>query len=679
MQGKERSIGLRIPMPVGKPSKEKKNMDVEQQGRPAVESPVPEPQTPAIEYDSDDEHPHPHPGAHQRRASWFSGHHSPDRAHWKKTWWEDVRVGDFVKIHDNESFPADILICATSEDENVAFVETKNLDGETNLKSRNGVPGLTHLRNARACADERHKFRLDLDKPDTNMYRLNGAVVFNRTSEDDEISADQEKERKVPIDLQMTLLRGTVLRNTKWVIGLVLFTGTDTKIVLNSGGTPSKRSRVERQMNPQVFINLALLGVAATVCAIADSVLEHREYPEGAPWLYADNRSDDNPKINGLITWVFALITFQNIIPISLYLSIEFVRTIQALWIYFDYDIYYAPTDKPTLARSWNLSDDLGQIEYIFSDKTGTLTQNSMVFRECSVGGKVYKGEIVEPSEDSEETQPTAAHKSLNEPVEVRLSDAGNSGNSSNTTPKKEAGQVPDPVEAEGTKLPENVLTRFHNADLSKDLEDAIQAQSSDSNATHARALNGFFTVLSLCHTVLTSVDPETGAIEYKAQSPDEAALVQAAADVGYVFRGRQRETLLLQTPFSDELEKYELLNILEFTSARKRMSVVLRKEDEDGGKGKLFLLTKGADNVVFERLKKGVDEQVKEKTENDLDTFASEGLRTLTLAFKIIPGMSSSVFSCLSAANWITQRTNMLRGANGTTKRQSPSTGGKR
>jgi phospholipid-translocating ATPase len=158
--------------------------------------------------------------------------------HWRNTLWEDVRVGDFVKILDDEPLPADILICATSEEENVAFVETKNLDGETNLKSRNAVPALSHLRSAADCAASANAFRVDCDCPDNNMYRLNGAVRIG----------DQSS----PLDLTMTLLRGTVLRNTRWVIGVVLFTGEQTKIVLNSGGTPSKRSKVERQMNPQV-------------------------------------------------------------------------------------------------------------------------------------------------------------------------------------------------------------------------------------------------------------------------------------------------------------------------------------------------------------------------------------------------------------------------------------------
>lgn len=223
-------------------------------------------------------------------------HSAGSRPRWKRTTWEDLRVGDFVKIMDHESIPADILICATSEDENVAFVETKNLDGETNLKSRNAVPALTHLRNATACANPKSAFQVDCGSPEVLMHKLVAAVVING--------------ERQPVDLQTTLLRGTVLRNTAWVIGIVMYTGLDTKLVLNSGGTPSKRSKVERQMNPMVLVNLLILVIMGVICGIVDSVLEHHYYPKQAPWLFRDNRSGDNPSVNGLVTLMFAFITF---------------------------------------------------------------------------------------------------------------------------------------------------------------------------------------------------------------------------------------------------------------------------------------------------------------------------------------------------------------------------------
>lgn len=166
--------------------------------------------------------------------------------HWAITLWEDLKVGDFVRLRNDQQIPADIVLCATSEPENVAYVETKNLDGETNLKSRNAVPELAHLRSAHAVVENRDggaRFRIEAEAPDTNMYKFNAAVVFEQAGSEEQVH---------PIDIQTTLLRGTVLRNTDWAVGIVLYTGSDSKIVLNSGNTPSKRSRVERQMNPMV-------------------------------------------------------------------------------------------------------------------------------------------------------------------------------------------------------------------------------------------------------------------------------------------------------------------------------------------------------------------------------------------------------------------------------------------
>ena len=372
---------------------------------------------------------------------------------------------------------------------------------------------------------------------------------------------------------------------------------------------------------------------------------------------------------------------FQNIVPISLYISIEVVRTCQAAFIYFDKEIWYEKTDQPTLARSWNLSDDLGQVEYIFSDKTGTLTQvrsalfdlppfscgvgssrkfrdkwdiwkyaregrdfmlsfslavyechscscvsqNLMVFRRCSIGGKVYRGdddaegEVVlldqKSSKSIQDLLPPSVHQS---PSHTSVDKAPPTGDSARTE---------KPLGGE----------HFHDTALATDIATAATA---DKPGERDR-LNGFFTVLALCHTVLAAVDPHTGALDYKAQSPDEAALVQAAADVGFEFRGRDKDVLFLKTPFEPEVARFRLLNILEFTSARKRMSVIVRRlaggdENREEEVGELMLLSKGADNVIFERLAPGA-ERLKAETEAQLDEFAREGLRTLTLACRTV------------------------------------------
>ncbi|POW20960.1 hypothetical protein PSHT_02992, partial [Puccinia striiformis] len=531
--------------------------------------------------------------------------------------WQDLRVGDFIRLKNDDPVPADVIICATSDlEENVCFVETKNLDGETNLKSRHALPALSHLRSAYDCANAHspeNRFIVENQAPDADLFSYSAAVVF------------PDLGRRVPVSLESALLRGTVIRNTEWVIGLIVLAGPDTKVMLNSKGTPSKRSKVERQMNPMVFINLAILAFMCIFNGIATHVAESYYYSRDSYWTTGSDLPDDNPRINGLIGFGNALVTYQNIVPISLYISIEFVRTMQAYFIWADDDMEL--NGRRTLARSWNLSDDLGQIKYIFSDKTGTLTQNLMQFRKCTVGGIIYEGgnameAVVEEDkrkQDFDSRKPEVKESDR----ELRL--VGNNIRSS----------VP-----------------FKDAKL---MEDLLQVKT-----VQSLLLRQFFTCLGLCHTVLASED-QNGSVQYKAQSPDEAALVQAAADVGFVFRGRDKNIVRLQSPpglgfqpkgleevgqsgsrnlnaaqpTCEDAEEYELLEVNEFTSLRKRMSVVVQKlESQRPIAGELYLFVKGADNVIFERLAPG-QEAIREQVDCQLETFAAKGLRTLCLAYR--------------------------------------------
>lgn len=256
-----------------------------------------------------------------------------------------------------------------------------------------------------------------------------------------------------------------------------------------------------------------------------------------------------------------------------------------------------------------------------------------MVFRRCTIGGKVYNGdESTSDAENEKEKPPPYDLKApKTQDLVNRISEVPSSGSSTAindathpTIVLSEAEKDLGDPEEKVIPMPK-IIHHFRDADLTRDLQAAVQADLDPVDAAHARHLNGFLTVLSLCHTVLASLDPDTGKLEYKAQSPDEAALVQAAADMGFVFRGKEKEVLLLQTPFGTQgpigegtehahiapslpttpdsvggvpvgtgkhagsggvvtagqryeegtLERYELRNILEFMSAGKRMSVV--------------------------------------------------------------------------------------------------------
>ncbi|CAG8458896.1 8422_t:CDS:2 [Cetraspora pellucida] len=480
---------------------------------------------------------------------------------WKQTMFRDVRVGDFIKLHNDDFIPADILILSTSEPNSLCYVETKNLDGETNLKIRSSVPEIDHLETPEDCTSIR--FFVDSQPPAPNLYSYNATLVFPDGLPDRPRSRGGPS--KVPVNFNSLLMRGCVLKNTEWVIGLVVFTGADTKLALNSGTTPSKRSQIERLMNPQVIANLVIMTLMCVWCSVGTRIWETGFNKLDPPYL----DTKDNVGLNAFMAFWNALICFQNIVPISLYLSIEFVKSVQAFFIFMDKELHYDETDTPCIPKNWNLSDDLGQVEYMFSDKTGTLTRNVMEFRKCSIGGKTY-GEYTE------------------------------NRNEDKTDPDNKISKKP-----------------FTDKELSLDIKDQAKSVT----------IKDFFTLLAICHTVLVSTNAD-GEQQYKAQSPDEAALVQAAKDVGYTFHSREPDSIFITTPEGEKV-RYELLNILEFTSARKRMSIIVRNPVTR----RIILFCKGADNVIFDRLKIGQD-YIANVTGEHLEEFAREGLRTLCLGY---------------------------------------------
>jgi phospholipid-translocating ATPase len=171
-----------------------------------------------------------------------------DTAKWERTLWKKLEVGDIVLLRENEQIPADIVVLATSDADDVCFVETKNLDGETNLKIRKALPATAAIHTEEDLAKSR--FKIECEAPHANLYTHNGSLkyfVANRSTYDSDGSS--RKEKIAPITINELLLRGCTLRNTAWVIGLVTFTGADTKIMLNGGETPSKRSKIEKEMS----------------------------------------------------------------------------------------------------------------------------------------------------------------------------------------------------------------------------------------------------------------------------------------------------------------------------------------------------------------------------------------------------------------------------------------------
>lgn len=526
------------------------------------------------------------------------------KARFHQDYWKNVQVGDFVRIYNNDQIPADVVVLSTSEPDGACYVETKNLDGETNLKVRNSLRAGRAIKHARDC--EKAPFTIESEAPQPNLYQYSGVARWKQHSSKDPHAEGQDMAE--PISINNMVLRGCDLRNTEWILGVVVFTGSDTKIMMNSGITPSKRSRIIRELNWKVIANFFILFGIGLVSGII----------EGVAWGRGNQSIDffefgsigGTPFLNGFITFWAAIILFQNMVPISLYISLEIVKTLQAFFIYSDTEMYYEKIDYPCTPKSWNISDDLGQIEYIFSDKTGTLTQNVMEFKKATINGVPYGEAYTEAQAGMQKRQG----------VDV----------------EKEGAKARAQIAAARVRMLQGIRKihdnpYLHDDDLTFIAPDFVDDLAGESGREQQEANHNFMLALALCHTVITETTPgDPPKIEFKAQSPDEAALVATARDVGFTVLSNTNDGIRLSVQGKEQT--YTVLNTLEFNSTRKRMSAIIRMPDN-----KIVLFCKGADSIIYSRLKRGEQPELRRTTAEHLEMFAREGLRTLCIAQRVL------------------------------------------
>uniref|UniRef100_A0A146L2F0 Phospholipid-transporting ATPase n=1 Tax=Lygus hesperus TaxID=30085 RepID=A0A146L2F0_LYGHE len=291
---------------------------------------------------------------------------------WQWITWENVAVGDLLKVQNNQFFPADLIVLSTSEPQGMCYIETMNLDGETNLKIRQSLPETSHLLDTRALTD--YRASIECEHPNKLIYEFNGALK-------------EPGKQPLPLGPERVLLRGAMLRNTSWIFGVVIYTGHETKLLMNSTKAPLKRSTIDKATNTQVLMLFFLLVFLCLVSSLY-SELWTREHLS-AYWYLG---MDQNGKFSRNFGFNFLtfIILFNNLIPISLQVTLEVVRFVQATFINQDLDMYHEASNTPAMARTSNLNEELGMVKYIFSDKTGTLTRNVMEFKRCSVAGKIH-------------------------------------------------------------------------------------------------------------------------------------------------------------------------------------------------------------------------------------------------------------------------------------------------
>lgn len=289
--------------------------------------------------------------------------------------WKDVTVGDFIHLSCNEVIPADMVLLFSTDPDGICHIETSGLDGESNLKQKQVVR--RYAEQDSEVDPEKFSSRIECESPNNDLNRFRGFL-------------EHSNKERVGLSKENLLLRGCTIRNTEAVMGIVVYAGHETKAMLNNSGPRYKRSKLERRANTDVLWCVLLLVIMCLTGALGHGIWLSRY--ENIPFFNIPEPDGHiiSPVLAGFCMFWTMIILLQVLIPISLYVSIEIVKLGQIYFIQSDVDFYNEKMGSTVQCRALNITEDLGQIQYLFSDKTGTLTENKMVFRRCSVAGFDY-------------------------------------------------------------------------------------------------------------------------------------------------------------------------------------------------------------------------------------------------------------------------------------------------
>ena len=548
-----------------------------------------------------------------------------------------IKVGNIIKVRKEEMIPADLLIIKTSLSNGFCYMQTSNLDGETTLKPRESI----HLTQQKLKLQKPATFSkllnpnndncyIEVDLPSKDIYEIEGTIFF--------------KGEKTYFDSKNVLLRGSRLKNVDYIYGVAIYTGRDTKLMLNINRTSMKISDIDRILGQIVIF---LIGICIVVTAIG-SILGIMYRKRGMPdyenndlkkaYIFYYRRGGSKKNALECIRIIAGHFHLFGIIPISIVIVTAVVKIFQTAFLEFSPE-YKQDEGDQIKCYSTTLIEQLGKVKYIFSDKTGTLTKNEMVFKGCSIFTKLY-----ESSPDEKEDKANRNYMPLPSGLRTELS---MSKRSASRRRSSFAGTVPSVYSAAYTEEePINIKSKIsptfctdYFLDCLKDKKSPTEVKSKSGCPfnTQFEAIEQFLLNIVINHDVLIEKKTERNDVIYQGVSPDEVTLVSAANELGYTFLSRENNKIVIlvydDEKQEDEMREFDVLQKFDFTSERQRSSIIVR----DLSNNKIMIYIKGSDKKIFAGKGKFSADNIYEISQKHVDQFARQGLRTLCYSFKYL------------------------------------------